>query len=159
MSSYEERRREARMRGYEDVLANAVIMTMEELRDVMRRVMLFIEQHGCSRFARGLGDSISDCAGIKVYSRKKKRYLYYFYPYFFGHEFGISPDSLLCKIDLIRPFVPRASVICDVDFFPNSAETAVVVWYIDNVEHCLDVDVALMEEYLSRYFGGESAGE
>ena len=160
MSSYEERRREARMRGYGDVLANAVIMTMEELRDVMRRVMLYLEKFGNSRFMRSWGDdSISERAGIKVYSRKEKRYVYYFLPHFFANEFGISPDSLICKIDLIRPFVQKRDVICKVDFFPNSAKTGVVVWYIDNVEHCFDVDVVLMEEYLSRYFGGEGAGK
>lgn len=149
---YEARIRERRMQGFGDAIIHAVLMTRDELLDIMERVMLFINQHGGSRFAHTRGEPIRDCAGIKIYSHDEKDYIYYFYPHFFKSEFGISLDSLRYKIDLIKPFVQENAIICTIEFLPDSVRQVVAVKYADNVEYCFGVDVVLMDRYLSKYF-------
>lgn len=100
---------------YGAVIRSLVYPICDEVNAVQERVMLFIEEHGLSRFLDLDEDAcerpfVKDCAGVKKYDAKRGVVLYYFFPFFFKKQFGISGEMFCEKLEFIRPFLPQIAI-------------------------------------------------
>ena len=100
--------------SYRDDFKIMVYLAHEESTIIMKRVMLFIEEHGHSRFVElkkdkngyiPIKDPVKNMAGFKRYSRKQHCYIYYFFAFFFEKQFGINHNYLEDKIKFFKPFL------------------------------------------------------
>ena len=96
--------------NYNAVISTLIYPICARLNSILEKVMLFIEEHGLSRFLDFDEEELEsafmrNCAGIKVYDSEQHTVRYYFFPLFFKEQFGMSGDEFEFSFEFIRPFL------------------------------------------------------
>lgn len=105
--------------NYNAVISTLIYPICARLNSILGKIMLFIEEHGLSRFLDFDGEEfesafVRNCAGIKVYDSEQHTVRYYFFPFFFKKQFGMSGDEFKYSFEFIKPFLFQPYTKCAV---------------------------------------------